>query len=124
MALSKEDKKIINITQSLLEEIKCSVCLDNLQKTVTSKDCRHRFCEKCIMRVIQVGPRKCPVCSTKIISKRSIIADPLTDSIAFKIIQLAEIITEDVIVIFKPLHNEAAAMEQLKTKTKTEASSK
>ena len=57
-----------NIVKTCKEEDVCScpICYDDLQKnnTITSKDCKHSFCQSCINTQLSVQPNnKPPVCA-------------------------------------------------------------
>ena len=40
---------------TLAAELKCPICLDILQNTMTTKDCIHRFCQECITTALRNG---------------------------------------------------------------------
>ncbi|CAI4220930.1 unnamed protein product [Auanema sp. JU1783] len=74
-ALVEGDKPIVT------SEFTCPICLDLLFKTVTAKDCLHRFCSDCINMALHKGNRECPTCRSKIISKRDLRSDKRFDAI-------------------------------------------
>lgn len=71
--------------KSLHRELMCPICLDILTKTMTTRDCLHRFCSDCINKAIRSGNKECPTCRKKLASHRSLRADPNFDEIISKI---------------------------------------
>lgn len=65
---------------SVRNEFTCAICLGLLQNTVATTECGHRFCEKCIAAVLRRCNKRCPVCRTKIKSKRSLRRDHCMDN--------------------------------------------
>ncbi|KAL1474605.1 hypothetical protein MTO96_037855 [Rhipicephalus appendiculatus] len=65
---------------SVRREFTCTVCLDLLKNTVVTRECGHRFCEKCIATSLERCNKTCPQCHTKIASKRSLLHDHRMDS--------------------------------------------
>jgi hypothetical protein len=61
----------------LEEELRCPVCLGQIEKTWTVMSCLHRFCSECLHRALRMdlGAKKsfheCPSCRSKIASRRS-----------------------------------------------------
>lgn len=51
--------------RSLHSELMCPICLDMLKKTMTTKECLHRFCSDCIITALRSGNKVCA--SSKII---------------------------------------------------------
>ena len=41
--------------RSLHSELMCPICLDLLKKTMTTKECLHRFCSDCIITALSKG---------------------------------------------------------------------
>lgn len=41
--------------RSLHSELMCPICLDMLKKTMTTKECLHRFCSDCIITALRSG---------------------------------------------------------------------
>lgn len=75
-----EDKTEIAVSpRSLHSELMCPICLDMLKKTMTTKECLHRFCSDCIITALRSGNKECPTCRKKLVSKRSLRADPNFD---------------------------------------------
>lgn len=58
---------------------RCPICLDMLKKTMTTKECLHRFCSDCIITALRSGNKECPTCRKKLVSKRSLRPDPNFD---------------------------------------------
>lgn len=50
-----------------------------LKKTMTTKECLHRFCSDCIITALRSGNKECPTCRKKLVSKRSLRPDPNFD---------------------------------------------
>ncbi|XP_014249940.1 E3 ubiquitin-protein ligase RING1-like [Cimex lectularius] len=71
--------------RSLHSELMCPICLDMLKKTMTTKECLHRFCSDCIITALRSGNKECPTCRKKLISKRSLRPDPNFDLLISKI---------------------------------------
>ncbi|KTF94530.1 hypothetical protein cypCar_00041434 [Cyprinus carpio] len=61
--------------RSLHSELMCPICLDMLKNTMTTKECLHRFCSE---------NKECPTCRKKLVSKRSLRADPNFDALISK----------------------------------------
>lgn len=70
---------------TLASELKCPICLDILQNTMTTKDCIHRFCQECITTALRNGNKECPTCRQKLISKRSLRPDKNMDELIAKL---------------------------------------
>ncbi|XP_028819798.1 E3 ubiquitin-protein ligase RING2-A-like isoform X2 [Denticeps clupeoides] len=71
--------------RSLHSELMCPICLDMLKKTMTTKECLHRFCNDCIVTALRSGNKECPTCRKKLVSKRSLRQDPNFDALISKI---------------------------------------
>lgn len=71
--------------RSLHSELMCPICLDMLKKTMTTKECLHRFCSDCIITALRSGNKECPTCRKKLVSKRSLRPDPNFDLLISKI---------------------------------------
>jgi len=71
--------------KSLQSELTCPICLDMLTSTMTTKECLHRFCAECIITALRSGNKECPTCRKKLVSKRSLRADPNFDQLVAKI---------------------------------------
>ena len=71
--------------RSLHSELMCPICLDMLRNTMTTKECLHRFCYDCIITALRSGNKECPTCRKKLVSKRSLRADPNFDALIAKI---------------------------------------
>ena len=80
------DSTEIAVSQrSLHSELMCPICLDILKTTMTTKECLHRFCQECIITALRSGNKECPTCRKKLVSKRSLRADPNFDALIAKI---------------------------------------
>ncbi|XP_065192935.1 E3 ubiquitin-protein ligase RING2-A-like isoform X2 [Sycon ciliatum] len=76
----------ITVSQRTLHnELMCPICLDMLKNTMTTKECLHRFCQECITRALRNVNRECPTCRKKLVSRRSLRADPNFDALIAKI---------------------------------------
>lgn len=80
-----DETEIAISPQILQNELLCPICLDILKKTMTTKECLHRFCHDCIITALRSGNKECPTCRKKLISKRSLRPDPNFDGIIAKI---------------------------------------
>lgn len=65
--------------QTQVSCFRCPICLDMLKKTMTTKECLHRFCSDCIITALRSGNKECPTCRKKLVSKRSLRPDPNFD---------------------------------------------
>lgn len=45
----------------------CLICDTQDTKELTALPCCHLFCSKCLINLIRVRNRKCPICRTKIV---------------------------------------------------------
>lgn len=80
-----DDTEIAVSPRSLHNELMCPICLDMLKKTMTTKECLHRFCHDCIITALRSGNKECPTCRKKLVSKRSLRPDPNFDLLISKI---------------------------------------
>lgn len=80
-----DNTEIAVCPRSLHSELMCPICLDMLKKTMTTKECLHRFCSECIITALRSGNKECPTCRKKLISKRSLRPDPNFDLLISKI---------------------------------------
>lgn len=80
-----DDRSIAVSPKVLQNELMCPICLDILKKTMTTKECLHRFCHDCIITALRAGNKECPTCRKKLVSKRSLRHDPNFDNIIAKI---------------------------------------
>lgn len=80
-----DDTEIAVSPRSLHSELMCPICLDMLKNTMTTKECLHRFCHDCIITALRSGNKECPTCRKKLVSKRSLRADPNFDALISKI---------------------------------------
>jgi len=80
-----DDTEIAVSARSLQSELTCPICLDMLTNTMTTKDCLHRFCQECIVTALRSGNKECPTCRKKLVSRRSLRADPNFDKLVEKI---------------------------------------
>eukprot|EP00102_Acyrthosiphon_pisum_P003594 XP_001946247.1 PREDICTED: E3 ubiquitin-protein ligase RING2-like [Acyrthosiphon pisum] len=80
-----DDTEIAVSPRSIQNELMCPICLDVLKKTMTAKECLHRFCSDCIVTALRSGNKECPTCRKKLVSKRSLRPDPNFDLIISKI---------------------------------------
>lgn len=80
-----DNSEIAVSPRSLHSELMCPICLDMLKKTMTTKECLHRFCSDCIITALRSGNKECPTCRKKLVSKRSLRPDPNFDHLISKI---------------------------------------
>lgn len=80
-----DDTEIAISPQILQNELLCPICLDILKRTMTTKECLHRFCHDCIITALRAGNKECPTCRKKLASKRSLRPDLNFDGIIAKI---------------------------------------
>lgn len=52
--------------RSLYREIVCPVCLEMITQTRAAPDCFHRFCKRCVEKVVK---KECPICRKKLPSQ-------------------------------------------------------
>lgn len=57
-----DDTEIKVSPRTLHSELMCPICLDLLKKTMTTKECLHRFCSECIITALRSGNKECPTC--------------------------------------------------------------
>lgn len=84
-AITDSSVEIAVSPRSLHNELMCPICLDMLKKTMTTKECLHRFCQDCIITALRSGNKECPTCRKKLVSKRSLRPDPNFDLLIAKI---------------------------------------
>lgn len=80
-----DNTEIAVCPRSLHSELMCPICLDMLKKTMTTKECLHRFCSDCIITALRSGNKECPTCRKKLVSKRSLRPDPNFDLLISKV---------------------------------------
>ncbi|CAO2634529.1 E3 ubiquitin-protein ligase RING2 [Lemmus lemmus] len=76
-----DGSEIVISPRSLHSELMCPICLDIMKKTMTTKECLHRFCADCIITALRRGNKECPTCRKKLVSKRSLRPDPNFDAL-------------------------------------------
>lgn len=76
-----DDTEIAVQAKDLHTELMCPICLDLLRKTMTTKECLHRFCHECITTALRAGNKECPTCRKKLVSRRSLRPDPNFDKL-------------------------------------------
>ncbi|KAH8382687.1 hypothetical protein KR009_004826 [Drosophila setifemur] len=102
--------------RSLHSELMCPICLDMLKKTMTTKECLHRFCSDCIVTALRSGNKECPTCRKKLVSKRSLRADPNFDLLIAKIYpsrEEYEAIQEKVMAKFNQTQSQQALVNSI-----------
>lgn len=102
--------------RSLHSELMCPICLDMLKKTMTTKECLHRFCSDCIITALRSGNKECPTCRKKLVSKRSLRPDPNFDLLISKIYPSRdeyEAHQERVMAKFNRSHSQAALVNSI-----------
>lgn len=118
----KPQEKITDATEiavsprSLHSELMCPICLDMLKKTMTTKECLHRFCSDCIVTALRSGNKECPTCRKKLVSKRSLRPDPNFDDLISKIYPSRdeyEAHQERVLAKFNQSHSQVALVNSI-----------
>lgn len=102
--------------RSLHSELMCPICLDMLKKTMTTKECLHRFCSDCIITALRSGNKECPTCRKKLVSKRSLRPDPNFDLLISKIYPSRdeyEAHQERVLAKFNQSHSQVALVNSI-----------
>lgn len=102
--------------RSLHSELMCPICLDMLKKTMTTKECLHRFCSDCIVTALRSGNKECPTCRKKLVSKRSLRPDPNFDLLISKIYpsrEEYEAIQEKVMAKFNQTQSQQALVNSI-----------
>lgn len=102
--------------RSLHSELMCPICLDMLKKTMTTKECLHRFCQDCIITALRSGNKECPTCRKKLVSKRSLRPDPNFDLLISKIYpsrEEYELIQEKVMAKFNQTQSQQALVNSI-----------
>ena len=69
-----ETTRFVNLSQSLSEELSCSICLNIFDSPITSfkGNCDHTFCKQCVQQWINTNKSKCPACQQSFTKKRNI----------------------------------------------------
>ncbi|KAH6922904.1 hypothetical protein HPB50_020102 [Hyalomma asiaticum] len=67
--------------ESFYRDLRCPICFDLLRSAVTPTDCLHRFCEECITTALRKCNKECPICRTKVTSRRSLRRDHRIDNL-------------------------------------------
>ena len=58
-------------------EPECQICFATYQAgdaVVVSKDCRHAFCEACVLEWLSLGKKRCPLCREWFVPPEPIVA--------------------------------------------------
>ncbi|QDZ20697.1 RING-type domain-containing protein [Chloropicon primus] len=66
---------------ALREATTCTICLSTIQNTRAVKECLHRFCRECIEVAMRQNRPECPLCKTRIPSRRSCKEDKAFDAL-------------------------------------------
>ncbi|KAH7976505.1 E3 ubiquitin-protein ligase RING2 [Rhipicephalus sanguineus] len=80
-AVIEDDTEVPLHEDSFQRDLRCPICLDSLKNAVATTECLHRFCEECITTALRKCNRECPVCRTKVTSRRSLRRDYSLDII-------------------------------------------
>lgn len=111
-----DNSEIAVSPRSLHSELMCPICLDMLKKTMTTKECLHRFCSDCIITALRSGNKECPTCRKKLVSKRSLRNDPNFDLLISKIYpsrEEYEAHQERVLAKFNQSHSQASMVNSI-----------
>jgi hypothetical protein len=73
---------------NIFKHLECSICKNDLKRTIITKTCCHRFCEDCILDAIN-KLNKCPVCNTDL-KLYDIMRDYQFDNLRDSLLQLKE----------------------------------
>lgn len=112
----QDNTEIAVSPRSLHSELMCPICLDMLKKTMTTKECLHRFCSDCIITALRSGNKECPTCRKKLVSKRSLRPDPNFDLLISKIYPSRdeyEAIQERVLAKVNQCHSQQALVNSI-----------
>lgn len=83
---------------------------------MTTKECLHRFCSDCIITALRSGNKECPTCRKKLVSKRSLRADPNFDLLISKIYpsrEEYEAVQEKVLAKVNQSHSQQALVNSI-----------
>lgn len=93
-----KDFKIANGMDTLLTKLKieleCPICLHDLDDPYIIPECGHRFCCTCIKDAIQKSGHECPMCRSRITSKRGLRKDELIGKITGFIFDTGQQVTQ------------------------------
>lgn len=115
-AVIQDNTEIAVSPRSLHSELMCPICLDMLKRTMTTKECLHRFCSDCIITALRSGNKECPTCRKKLVSKRSLRADPNFDLLISKIYpsrEEYEAVQEKVLAKVNQSHSQQALVNSI-----------
>lgn len=77
------DSEMAISPRSLQREIICPICWEILNQTRAAPECLHRFCKKCVDKIVK---KDCPVCGKKLPAQvKSFREDPKFDQLITKI---------------------------------------
>uniref|UniRef100_A0A6M2D0U5 Putative ring finger protein ovary overexpressed n=1 Tax=Rhipicephalus microplus TaxID=6941 RepID=A0A6M2D0U5_RHIMP len=78
--LIKDDTMVVPLHEdSFRRDFKCCICFGLLRNAVATTECLHRFCEECITKALRKCNKECPICRTRISSRRSLRRDHRMD---------------------------------------------
>lgn len=110
------DAEMAYSLRPLYREIICPLCLDILNKTVTTRECLHRFCFSCLNKAFRNGSKECPTCRRKLTSRPCYKEDPNFDQMIARINQgenerpqestKTNLIPPDFEIILRPLNDQ------------------
>lgn len=66
---------------SFRRDLTCPICLGFLRNAVATTACLHRFCEDCITSALRKCSKECPICRTRLVSRRSLRRDHCMDTL-------------------------------------------
>lgn len=70
--IKKRDKAIENFIAELKQDLECPICIEPFNNAHMVPECGHHFCKKCIEAALQNCNNECPICRSKITSKRGL----------------------------------------------------
>lgn len=70
--VKKRHKAMENFVTELKQDLECPICIEPFQNAHMVPECGHHFCKKCIEDALQRCNNECPICRSKITSKRGL----------------------------------------------------
>ncbi|KAH6922903.1 hypothetical protein HPB50_020101 [Hyalomma asiaticum] len=79
--LITDDTTVALHEDSYRRDLTCPICLGFLRNAVATTACLHRFCEDCITSALRKCSKECPICRTRLVSRRSLRRDHRIDTL-------------------------------------------
>lgn len=70
--VKKRHKAMENFVTELKQNLECPICIEPFKNAHMVPECGHHFCKKCIEDALQNCNNECPICRSKITSKRGL----------------------------------------------------